>query len=43
MINDHSKKINVETKKNNTINKITTTYLICSEFKLDYSYKMFKI
>ena len=34
--------INVETK-NNTLNKITTTHSICSEFILGYSYEMLKI
>ena len=34
--------INVETKTN-TLNKITTTHSICSEFILGYSYKMLKI
>ena len=34
--------INVKTKTN-TLNKITTKHLICSEFILGYNYKMLKI
>ena len=34
--------VNVKTKTN-TLNKITTTHSICSEFILGYSYKMLKI
>ena len=34
--------LNVETKTN-TLNKITTTHSMCSEFKLGYNYKMFRI
>ena len=41
MISNNSN-INVETKTN-TLNKIITTYSICSEFILGYSYKMLKI
>ena len=38
----NNRNINVETKTN-TLNKITTTHSICSEFILGYSYKMLKI
>ena len=41
MISNNSN-INVETKTN-TLNKIITTYSICSEFILGYRYKMPKI
>ena len=34
--------INLETKTN-TLNKITTTHSICSEFILGYNYKMLQI
>ena len=34
--------INVQTKSN-TVNKITTTHLICSKFIIGYDYKMLKI